>query len=74
MALISTCSVRANSLYEVLPGVLRLVDRFFTVFYVSGPFFYRFFTVFVTCFNRFFTVLRRRFFGVFFAGDLKKKP
>ena len=46
-ARISACSVRANSLYEVLPGVLRLVDRFFTVFYVPGPFFYRFFTVFV---------------------------
>ena len=41
-ARISACSVRASSLYEVLPGVLRLVDRFFTVFYVSRPFFYFF--------------------------------
>ena len=39
LAPISACSGRANSLYEVLPGVLRLVDRLFTVFYVAGPLF-----------------------------------
>ena len=71
LALISACSVRANSLYEVLPGVLRLVDRFLpffsfrTVFYRFLLFLYSVLTVFLPfCLAIFLRV---------FAGDLKQK-
>ena len=74
LALISACSVRANSLYEVLPGVLRLVDRFFTVFYVSGPFFYRFLSFLYSVLSVFLPLHVAVFFEFFCGQPQKKKP